>query len=79
MAVQQLLMKKPFAPLKLHSRPKQFQILTKNSKNPIKLQLPIVMATYPIRNKDGTLKRRKGAAYPDSLPVFRPWMETMKK
>lgn len=58
-----------------------FEIITsKNAKNPIKLQLPIVMATYPVRNKDGTLKRRKGAAYPDSLPIFRPWMEpTLKR
>lgn len=57
-----------------------FQIITKNAKKPIKLQLPIVMATYPVRNKDGTLKRRKGASYPNNLPVFRPWMEdTLKK
>lgn len=58
-----------------------FQIITKNnSKKPIELQLPIVMATYPVRNKDGTLKRRKGASYPDSLPIFRPWMaDTMKR
>lgn len=56
-----------------------FQILTKNSNKPIKLQLPIVMATYPIKNRDGTLKRRKGAAYPDSLPVFRPWMDPTLK
>lgn len=53
-----------------------FEILTKANKEPIRLQLPIVMATYPIRNKDGTLKRRKGAAYPDQLPIFRPWMDS---
>lgn len=42
--------------------------------------MPIVMATYPIRNKDGTLKRRKGANYPDNLPIFRPWMNgSLKK
>lgn len=52
-----------------------FEIVPKNAKKPIKLQLPIVMATYPVRNKDGTLKRRKGALYPDNLPIFRPWME----
>jgi hypothetical protein len=58
-----------------------FQIITKNNtKKPIELQLPIVMATYPVRNKDGTLKKRKGASYPDSLPIFRPWMsDTMKR
>lgn len=57
----------------------QFEIQTKGARKPIKLQLPIVMATYPIQNKDGTLKRRKGAVYPDSLPVFRPWIEGAKK
>lgn len=57
----------------------QFQIITKNSKKPIKLQLPIVMATYPIRNSDGTLKRRKGAHYPYNLPILRPWMDSNLK
>lgn len=32
------------------------------------------MATYPVRNPDGTLRRRKGAAYPHNLPTLRPWM-----
>lgn len=54
-----------------------FQIITKhNVKKPIELQLPIVMATYPIRNKDGTLRRRKGASYPDNLPILRPWLDS---
>lgn len=56
-----------------------FELHTKSSKKPIKLQMPIVMATYPVRNKDGTLKRRKGAAYPENLPVLRPWMDTIRK
>lgn len=58
-----------------------FQILSKASKKPIKLQLPIVMATYPVRNPDGTLKRRKGAAYPDKVPIVRPWLDvdTLKR
>lgn len=56
-----------------------FQIITKSAKKPIQLQLPIVMATYPVRNADGTLKRRKGAAYPDSLPISRPWMDSQPK
>lgn len=54
----------------------QFEILTKGTKKPIKLQLPIVMATYPVRNSDGTLKRRKGATYPNNLPILRPWMSS---
>lgn len=61
-----------------------FQIIThkgatSGAKKPIELQLPIVMATYPIRNSDGTLKRKKGASYPNALPIFRPWMEPVKK
>ncbi|XP_074595748.1 arrestin family protein Vdup1 [Brevipalpus obovatus] len=38
----------------------------------IKLQLPIMLATYPLRNKDGTLSRHKGTYYPSTLPVSRP-------
>lgn len=57
-----------------------FQIITKrNAKKPIELQLPIVMATYPVRNKDGTLKRRKGASYPENLPIIRPWLDSTLK
>ncbi|MPC84576.1 hypothetical protein E2C01_079318 [Portunus trituberculatus] len=33
-----------------------------------------MMATYPYRNSDGTLKKKRGAQYPDSLPIFRPWL-----
>jgi len=61
-----------------------FQIVTNSTatsstKKPIELQLPIVMATYPVRNPDGTLKRKKGASYPNALPILRPWMEPVKK
>ncbi|XP_015928754.1 arrestin domain-containing protein 4 [Parasteatoda tepidariorum] len=44
----------------------------------LKLQLPIMIATYPIRNSDGTLQRRKGTSYPSTLPIFRPWLNTSK-
>ncbi|KAF2355592.1 Arrestin C-terminal-like domain [Trinorchestia longiramus] len=39
----------------------------------IKLQLPIMLATYPHREGEGSLKRP--AHYPQSLPIFRPWLE----
>lgn len=55
-----------------------FEIHHKSQSKPIKLQLPIVMATYPVRNADGTLKRRKGANYPNSLPILRPWIDSTK-
>ncbi|UYV77049.1 hypothetical protein LAZ67_14003009 [Cordylochernes scorpioides] len=40
----------------------------------LKLQLPIMLATYPVRNPDGTVPRRKGCSYPLTLPVSRPWL-----
>ena len=42
---------------------------------PIKLQLPIMLATYPLRGDDGTLRRKRGAHYPSTLPIFRPWLD----
>ncbi|GFR12720.1 arrestin domain-containing protein 4 [Trichonephila clavata] len=49
-----------------------FVIEPKGLDRPIQLQLPIMIATYPARNKDGTLKRRgRLPAYPAVLPVFR--------
>ncbi|XP_054160628.1 arrestin domain-containing protein 4-like [Oppia nitens] len=53
-----------------------FIIQPKGAHKSIKLQLPIMMATYPIRNSDGTLKRRKGTYYPSTLPTTRPWLST---
>ncbi|XP_013787968.1 arrestin domain-containing protein 17-like [Limulus polyphemus] len=53
-----------------------FLIYPKGPEKEIKLQLPIMMATYPIRNTDGTLQRKKGTHYPTVLPVFRPWLST---
>lgn len=52
----------------------QFIIEPSNLEKEIKLQLPIMMATYPYRNSDGTLKKKRGAQYPNSLPIFRPWL-----
>ncbi|XP_063870172.1 arrestin domain-containing protein 17-like isoform X2 [Scylla paramamosain] len=51
-----------------------FIIEPNNLEKEIRLQLPIMMATYPYRNSDGTLKKKRGAQYPDSLPIFRPWL-----
>ncbi|KAG7177177.1 Arrestin domain-containing protein 4-like [Homarus americanus] len=51
-----------------------FIIEPNNLEKEIKLQLPIMMATYPYRNSDGTLKKKKGAQYPNNLPIFRPWL-----
>lgn len=40
----------------------------------IKLQLPIMIASYPYRNADGTLRKKRGADYPSCLPIARPWL-----
>lgn len=57
-----------------------FVVEPKGVQKDVRLQLPILMATYPFRNSDGTLQRKRGAHYPTSLPVFRPWLngETLK-
>ena len=47
-----------------------------------------MLATYPLRNEDGTLARRKSGGstngaqkangvdqYPATLPIFRPWLD----
>lgn len=47
-----------------------------NLEKSIKLQLPIMIATYPLRNEDGTMKRTKiKTEYPSTLPIFRPWLD----
>ena len=47
-----------------------------NFEKAIKLQLPIMLATYPLRNDDGTLKKAKTKIeYPTTLPIFRPWLD----
>ncbi|GFU33474.1 uncharacterized protein NPIL_225611 [Nephila pilipes] len=55
-----------------------FMLEPKGVDKVLKLQLPIMIATYPIRNSDGTLQRRKGTSYPSTLPIFRPWLNTSK-
>ncbi|XP_076305046.1 arrestin domain-containing protein 4-like isoform X2 [Tachypleus tridentatus] len=54
----------------------EFIIKPKGLEKELKLQLPIMIATYPVRNNDGTLSRKKGTNYPTVLPMFRPWMNT---
>jgi len=44
----------------------------------IKLKLPIMLATYPMRNKDGTLSMKKGTYYPSTLPISRSWLDNDK-
>ncbi|XP_066158810.1 arrestin domain-containing protein 4 isoform X2 [Euwallacea fornicatus] len=41
----------------------------------VKLQLPIVMATYPLRSSDDENGNKTGTHYPSTLPIFRPWLE----
>jgi len=53
----------------------QFIIDPKSFEKEIKLQLPIMLATYPLRSPDGTLRRKQGTHYPSTLPIFRPWLD----
>ena len=54
----------------------KFIVTPANLEKPIKLQLPIMLATYPLRNEDGTMKRnRLSTEYPTTLPIFRPWLD----
>lgn len=55
--------------------PLQFVIAPKSLEKEVKLQLPIMMATYPLRTSEGTLSRKQGTHYPSTLPIFRPWLE----
>ena len=34
-----------------------------------------MLATYPLRNEDGTLRRKNKIDYPTTLPIFRPWLD----
>ena len=53
----------------------QFIIDPKSFEKEVKLQLPIMLATYPLRSPDGTLRRKQGTHYPSTLPIFRPWLD----
>ncbi|XP_023244555.1 arrestin domain-containing protein 4-like [Centruroides vittatus] len=55
-----------------------FIISPKGFDSKLKLQLPIMIATHPLRNQDGTLKRKRGTQYPTTLPLFRPWLASGK-
>lgn len=67
----------------------QFIIEPKSIEKPIKLQLPIVLATYPFRNGSagaggagsGDVSHtwpesilKPDTHYPSTLPIFRPWL-----
>lgn len=53
-----------------------FIVDPKSVEKSVKLQLPIMLATYPFRHGDGSLQRKSsGTHYPSTLPVFRPWLE----
>ncbi|XP_044256891.1 arrestin domain-containing protein 17 isoform X2 [Tribolium madens] len=52
-----------------------FIIEPKNLQKEVKLQLPIVMATYPLRSEDDNSAYKSGTHYPSTLPIFRPWLE----
>lgn len=41
----------------------------------IKVQLPIVLGTYPFRERDDSLGLKEPSHYPSTLPVLRPWLE----
>lgn len=56
----------------------QFVISPKSLDKEIKLQIPIVLATYPLRPEGvpaGTAPSKRGAHYPSTLPIFRPWLD----
>lgn len=56
----------------------QFVITPKSLDKEIKLQIPIVLATYPLRQEGapvGTAPTKRGAHYPSTLPIFRPWLD----
>nr|CAH7767414.1 unnamed protein product [Callosobruchus chinensis] len=52
-----------------------FIVEPKSLQKEVKLQLPIVMATYPLRSEDDDAAYKSGTHYPSTLPIFRPWLE----
>ncbi|XP_050423306.1 arrestin domain-containing protein 17 isoform X1 [Adelges cooleyi] len=52
-----------------------FIIVPNNMEKEVKLQLPIMMGTYPFRTEDGSLDGKLGTHYPSTLPILRPWLE----
>lgn len=56
----------------------QFVISPKGLDKEIKLQIPIILATYPLRQEGGLVSStssKRGAHYPSTLPIFRPWLD----
>lgn len=53
----------------------QFIIEPKSLQKEVKLQLPIMMATYPLRSDENDGAYKSGTHYPSTLPIFRPWLE----
>lgn len=58
-----------------------FVIEPKSLEKEIKLQLPIVLATYPFRNNGNDVSNtwpdsvlKPDTHYPSTLPIFRPWL-----
>lgn len=51
-----------------------FIIEPKGLEKEVKIQLPILLATYPFRDEDSE-PRKEGTHYPTTLPIFRPWLE----
>ncbi|XP_053592813.1 arrestin domain-containing protein 4 isoform X4 [Microplitis demolitor] len=56
----------------------KFVISPKGLDKEIKLQIPIILATYPLRQEGGLVSStssKRGAHYPSTLPIFRPWLD----
>ncbi|XP_072402225.1 arrestin domain-containing protein 2 isoform X2 [Diabrotica undecimpunctata] len=52
-----------------------FIVAPKSLQKEVKLQLPIMMATYPLRSDGEEGGYKSGTHYPSTLPIFRPWLE----
>ncbi|CAG9855471.1 unnamed protein product [Phyllotreta striolata] len=52
-----------------------FIVEPKSLQKEVKIQLPIMMATYPLRSDDEEVGYKSGTHYPSTLPIFRPWLE----
>lgn len=54
-----------------------FFICPKGIQNDVKLQLPVLIATYPFRSDDDEESEdgKQGIHYPTTLPIFRSWLD----
>lgn len=52
-----------------------FIIEPKGLEKEVKIQLPILLGTYPFHSDDFDSSRKPEAHYPTTLPIFRPWLE----